>query len=109
MTRELCYMVPHSIVHLENACTTVANVQEIDNVAVGQLSKCQLTMYIPFVVQNLCSASHMRRNGKNPEHINAETEYIEEDGLLVYTRVVRQYHYQNTIKIHVCMMEQNST
>ena len=55
MVRELRYLVPDSIVDLENASATVANVQEIDKVAVVQLRQCQSTMYIPFVVPNLFS------------------------------------------------------
>ena len=36
----------------------------------------------------------MRRDGDFPGQIGAETELIEEDGKLVDTVVVRQYHYQ---------------
>ena len=64
-------------------------------------------MYIPFVVTNLCSSSHMRRGGEVPGQIDSETECIEDDGLHAVTYVTRQYHYQHITKIHVCMMEQN--
>ena len=85
--------MPELIVFLENSCATVANGQTIEIVAVGQLRSCKLAMYIPALVQNLFSPSHMRRDGDFPGQLGAETEYIEDNGVLVDTFVVRQYHY----------------
>ena len=94
MVRELRFLVPGTVTYINNSSATVANGQKIEIVAVGQLRNCKLALYIPSLVQNLCSPSHMRRDGDFPGQIGAETECINENGAMIDTVAVRQYHYQ---------------
>ena len=82
MVRELRYLVPGTVIYLTGSSATVANGQKMEIVAVGRLRNCKLALYITSLVQNLCSTFHMRKDGEFPGQIDAETEYIEEDGVL---------------------------
>lgn len=87
---------PGTMVRLENAYATTANGDRIKVEAYGTVRMCKLAMWIPSLVKNLTSLSHMRRSASWPGEYGVCSTIVTNvtTGEEIDALEVVQYHYQ---------------